>query len=37
AVEQAKEFQAVATKAVEDVAKPVKSAFEKAIKDVKAA
>ncbi|PBC07588.1 phasin [Mesorhizobium sp. WSM3859] len=37
AVEQAKEFQAVATKAVEDVSKPVKSAFEKAIKDAKAA
>ncbi|MBZ9737097.1 phasin [Mesorhizobium sp. CA18] len=37
AVEQAKEFQTVATKAVEDVSKPVKSAFEKAMKDVKAA
>ncbi|MBN9550463.1 MAG: phasin, partial [Alphaproteobacteria bacterium] len=37
AVEQAKEFQTVATKAVEDVSKPVKSAFEKAMKDAKAA
>ena len=36
-VEQAKEFQTVATKAIEDVSKPVKTAFEKAIKDVKAA
>ncbi|TGR63743.1 hypothetical protein EN837_26440, partial [bacterium M00.F.Ca.ET.194.01.1.1] len=37
AVEQAKDFQAVTSKAVEDVAKPVKTAFEKAFKDVKAA
>ena len=37
AVEQAKEFQTVASKAVEDVSKPVKTAFEKAVKDVKAA
>ncbi|MEJ6782108.1 MULTISPECIES: phasin [Phyllobacteriaceae] len=36
-VEQAKEFQAVASKAAEDVAKPVKTAFEKALKDLKAA
>ena len=36
-VEQAKEFQAVASKAAEDVSKPVKTAFEKALKDVKAA
>lgn len=32
---QAKEFQAVATKAVEEISAPVKSAVEKAIKDVK--
>ena len=32
-VEQAKEFQAVATKAAEDVSKPIKTAFEKALKD----
>jgi len=37
AVEQAKDFQTVASKAVEDVSKPVKSAFEKAFKDAKAA
>ncbi|RWG90705.1 phasin [Mesorhizobium sp.] len=37
AVEQAKDLQAVTSKAVEDVAKPVKTAFEKAFKDVKAA
>lgn len=37
AVEQAKDFQAVASKAVEDVSKPVKTAFEKAFKDIKAA
>ncbi|TPI09540.1 phasin [Mesorhizobium sp. B4-1-3] len=37
AVEQAKEFQTAATKAVEDVSRPVKTAFEKAIKDAKAA
>ncbi|WP_192248178.1 phasin [Mesorhizobium caraganae] len=36
-VEQAKEFQAVASKAAEDVSKPVKTAFEKALKDIKAA
>jgi phasin len=32
---QAKEFQAVATKAVEEISAPVKSAVEKAVKDVK--
>ena len=37
AVEQAKELQTVASKAVEDVSKPVKAAFEKAFKDAKAA
>ena len=36
-VEQAKELQAVASKAAEDVSKPVKTAFEKALKDIKAA
>ena len=36
-VEQAKEFQALGTKAAEDVAKPVKSAFEKAMKELKVA
>ena len=36
-VEQAKDFQAVATKAAEDVAKPVKTAFEKAMKELKVA
>jgi phasin len=37
AVEQAKDFQTVTTKAVEDVSKPIKTAFEKAIKDIKVA
>lgn len=37
AVEQAKDFQAAASKVAEEVAKPYKTAFEKAIKDVKAA
>ncbi|PZV36750.1 phasin [Mesorhizobium kowhaii] len=37
AVEQAKELQAVTTKAVEDVSKPIKSAFEKAVKEFKVA
>ncbi|UCI07248.1 phasin [Mesorhizobium sp. B1-1-8] len=37
AVEQAKELQTVASKAVEDVSKPAKTAFEKAMKDAKAA
>ena len=36
-VEQAKEIQAVSTKAAEDVAKPIKAVFEKAFKDLKAA
>lgn len=36
-VEQAKDFQAVATKAAEDVSKPVKGAFEKAMKELKVA
>ena len=37
AVEQAKELQAVGSKAAEEVSKPIKTAFEKAIKDIKAA
>ena len=37
AVEQAKELQSIGSKAAEDVSKPVKSAFEKAMKDVKLA
>jgi phasin len=37
AVEQAKEFQAAATKAAEDVSKPIKDVYEKAMKDLKAA
>ncbi|RWA62378.1 phasin [Mesorhizobium sp.] len=37
AVQQTKELQAVTTKAVEDLSKPIKSAFEKALKDLKAA
>ena len=36
-VEQAKEFQALTTKAATDVSKPVKDAFEKAMKDLKVA
>lgn len=36
-VEQAKDFQAVSTKAVEDVSKPAKSAFEKSMKEFKVA
>ena len=36
-VEQVKDFQAAATKAAEEVAKPAKSAFEKAMKDLKVA
>ncbi|TJX04421.1 MAG: phasin, partial [Mesorhizobium sp.] len=36
-VEQAKDFQTVASKAAEDVSKPIKTAFEKAMKEVKAA
>lgn len=37
AVDQAKEFQTLATKAVEDVSKPAKAAFEKAFSEAKAA
>ena len=37
AVEQAKDMQTATTKAVEDLSKPVKTAFDKAMKDVKAA
>jgi phasin len=36
-VEQAKEFQAAASKAVEDVTKPMKTVFEKSFKDMKVA
>jgi phasin len=36
-VEQAKEFQAVATKAAEDVSKPIKDVFEKTAKELKVA
>src|SRR5262245_57355381 len=36
-VEQAKEFQALTTKATTEVSKPVKDAFEKAMKDLKVA
>ena len=36
-VEQAKDFQAASTKAAEDVAKPVKTAFEKSMKELKIA
>jgi phasin family protein len=36
-VEQAKDFQTVASKAAEDVSKPIKTAFEKAMKEVKIA
>ena len=36
-VEQAKDFQAAASKAAEDVSKPVKGAFEKAMKELKVA
>jgi phasin len=37
AVDQTKEMQAVTSKAAEDVAKPVKTAFEKAVKELKVA
>ncbi|MEI5681404.1 phasin [Mesorhizobium sp. CGMCC 1.15528] len=37
AVEQAKEFQAVSTKAATDVTKPIKDVFEKTFKDLKVA
>ncbi|TKB98330.1 MAG: phasin [Mesorhizobium sp.] len=36
-VEQGKEFQAAATKAAEDVSKPIKDVYEKAMKDLKVA
>jgi phasin len=36
-VEQAKDFQAVTVRAAEDVSKPIKDAFEKALKELKAA
>lgn len=36
-VEQAKDLQAVSTKAAEDVAKPIKAIFEKAFKELKVA
>jgi phasin len=36
-VEQAKDFQTVASKAAEDVAQPMKGAFEKAFKELKVA
>jgi phasin len=36
-VEQAKDFQAASTKAAEDVTKPTKTAFEKAMKEFKVA
>ncbi len=37
AVEQVKDFQAAATKVAEDVSKPAKDAFEKAVKELKVA
>ena len=37
AVEQTKDFQAATTKAAEDMSKPVKAAFEKAMKELKVA
>jgi len=37
AVEQAKDFQVVASKAAEDVSQPLKGAFEKAFKELKVA
>ena len=37
AVEQAKEMQAVTSKAAEDVSKPMKDVFEKAVKELKVA
>ncbi|TIP26664.1 MAG: phasin [Mesorhizobium sp.] len=36
-VEQSKEFQMAATKAAEDVSKPIKDVYEKALKDLKVA
>ena len=37
AVEQAKDFQAASSKAVEDVSKPIKDVFEKAVSELKVA
>jgi phasin len=37
AVEQTKELQAITSKAAEDVSKPMKNAFEKAVKELKVA
>ncbi|PZN58455.1 MAG: phasin [Proteobacteria bacterium] len=37
AVEQAKDFQVVASKAAEDLSRPLKGAFEKAVKELKVA
>lgn len=37
AVEQAKDFQALSTKAAEDVTKPIKDVFEKAFRDLRVA
>jgi phasin len=37
AVEQVKEVQAVTTKAAEDVSRPIKTAFDKAVKELKVA
>jgi phasin len=37
AVAQAREFQSATTKAFEDVSKPIKTAFEKAMKEIKVA
>ena len=36
-VEQAKDFQATATRAAEDLVKPIKTIFEKAVKELKVA
>jgi hypothetical protein len=36
-VEQGKELQVAATKAAEDVSKPIKEVYEKAMKDLKVA
>ena len=36
-VEQAKDFQALTTKAATDISKPVKDAFEKTLRDLKVA
>ena len=37
AFEQARDFQAASSKAVEDVSKPIKDVFEKAVSELKAA